>query len=369
MYSKEEIDEVIIELKNNPLFAMSLGSKELFHSNFWAWIMKHDETNTFLSLFFSELKNVDHESLKIQREKQNMDLSIGDSKQGKRYIIENKIKSMPDKGQIIDYQAKIKDDEFGGGILTGLIKPSFDMPNNKWFFISYSSISKCLREMIEIGEFSKHKEIILRYCEMIDNITKLVKNFMDKSAGKLKYDDCSMLDELRFANLCKKIKADDFVKYLKKEIKSEIDKQLIGTGFESKFSYGFSHKNAYVDLRIGKGLDTANEKFLGIQIQGCEYRIDGSRKGNDIKCDDVFEELKSLKWLEDYDASSKTLFNKKTSMTKNYCRYTGKQQNNPYRYVYQYYNIQEQDFSYEKLAKSIMEDANRAIKIIKQSKF
>lgn len=43
------IDEIIRNLEESPIYAMSLGSKELFHSNFWAWLMKTDPK--FISIF------------------------------------------------------------------------------------------------------------------------------------------------------------------------------------------------------------------------------------------------------------------------------------------------------------------------------
>ena len=55
----KELSTIIKELKQNPLFAMSLGNKELFHSNFWAWIMeiesetdRYREKNSFIYFFF-----------------------------------------------------------------------------------------------------------------------------------------------------------------------------------------------------------------------------------------------------------------------------------------------------------------------------
>ena len=50
MMTKEEILEKIEELHQSPIYAMSLCSKELFHSNFWAWLMEQDER--FIELFF-----------------------------------------------------------------------------------------------------------------------------------------------------------------------------------------------------------------------------------------------------------------------------------------------------------------------------
>ena len=35
--TNESIEEIVEELKKSPTYAMSLGSKELFHSNFWPY--------------------------------------------------------------------------------------------------------------------------------------------------------------------------------------------------------------------------------------------------------------------------------------------------------------------------------------------
>jgi|GEM_PF-6652728 len=48
--------DCINRLNNSPMFAMSLGSKELFHSNFWAWIMENaDPDKLLLHLFFDDI--------------------------------------------------------------------------------------------------------------------------------------------------------------------------------------------------------------------------------------------------------------------------------------------------------------------------
>lgn len=54
--NNEELFAIQIErLKKSPVFSMSLGSKELFHSNFWAYLMEHKDYKTFLYSLFPEL--------------------------------------------------------------------------------------------------------------------------------------------------------------------------------------------------------------------------------------------------------------------------------------------------------------------------
>jgi len=45
-----DIKENIKALKDSPLYAMSLGGRELFHSNFWAWLIRED--TQFINVFF-----------------------------------------------------------------------------------------------------------------------------------------------------------------------------------------------------------------------------------------------------------------------------------------------------------------------------
>ena len=59
-------------LKESPIYAMSLCSKELFHSNFWAWLMEQDES--FIEIFF---KNEGNKQLAgIGREDGNRDVTV-----------------------------------------------------------------------------------------------------------------------------------------------------------------------------------------------------------------------------------------------------------------------------------------------------
>ena len=127
---KEEISGKIEDLQKSPIYAMSLCSKELFHSNFWAWLMeqKADFGSTFVNFFFPDVNTTDYV---VTRENLHRDITITFSVDGKSldYVIENKLKSVPTKKQLETYDCE-------KGVLTGLSKPTFDMPE-KWHFVSY----------------------------------------------------------------------------------------------------------------------------------------------------------------------------------------------------------------------------------------
>ena len=106
----------IDDLNTSPMFNLSLSSKELFHSNFLAWLGNNSDTREF----FVEVINLLVEDLNLQysggwtvmREDKHFDLCIReDTKKGKgkgKYllIIENKVKSIPLKRQLDEYVKK-----------------------------------------------------------------------------------------------------------------------------------------------------------------------------------------------------------------------------------------------------------------------
>jgi hypothetical protein len=101
----KDTDQIVSDLKKNGLFQMSLGSKELFHSNFLAWIFSYSEEDEhqkkfavsfFEHLFKDRLVGKKIEKIKApEREKMNIDLIftiqlLGD--ETIEIIFENKVK-------------------------------------------------------------------------------------------------------------------------------------------------------------------------------------------------------------------------------------------------------------------------------------
>ena len=74
------IDDVVKNLRNNPVFHMSLASKELFHSNVLAWLLEYQNIDGLADIFApcddngNKLK--DYKVLTVLREKRHLDLII-----------------------------------------------------------------------------------------------------------------------------------------------------------------------------------------------------------------------------------------------------------------------------------------------------
>ena len=135
-------EKAINYLKTSPMFNLSLSSKELFHSNFLYWIWKLDP-NAFKSLMETLLLDDPTNELdwgdnwEVVREYNSFDLCVKHCDTSKKedgetkivsgdvlLVIENKVKSIPYKGQLHKYVNKVKE-------LYGLLKDGEDIVDKK----------------------------------------------------------------------------------------------------------------------------------------------------------------------------------------------------------------------------------------------
>lgn len=99
----EKLKNIIKDLSNNVMFSLSLTSKELFHSNLWAWLGRK-YPKMFTEIFLDEKVELDENSI-ILREYNNFDLYV--ETKNSIYVFENKCKSMPNKSQLKEYDTKL----------------------------------------------------------------------------------------------------------------------------------------------------------------------------------------------------------------------------------------------------------------------
>ena len=365
----KKIEEIIQELKPNPFLYMSLGSKELFHSNFWAWLFELDRE--FIKNFFSELKINPTDNIKITREEGKRDITIWINNEA--YVIENKFKSLPDENQLINYQTNLdKGKIFKQGIITGIINPNFN--NNHWQFVSYEKIYK---EILETLKKVKDKltpfnyNLIKEYCTFLEKLQDLLALFtkLSKEENELNLTQrfSSSLSDIRMESLCKKINMNVFSNYLKENLKVN-NKTKDGIKISQDYTRGESLINIEYEKNFNEGYITK----IGIQIQGTQYRriivkqLDRAKNlnGKVISKDDnlkkdIFDEYKGKGWFE--EKIEKTLFGHSTSQKENFCSYCVE---NDYIFIYQYYNIQ--DFSFDANLTNIRNDLEIAKEIIEK---
>ena len=375
------------ELKKSPIFHMSLSSKELFHSNMWAWLF--ERSISYCQIFFKDIsaKPV------VKREEKHCDITfwIGD----KAYIIENKFKSIPNKNQLAKYQMDAGS-SFEKGVLTGIVEPSFiNEPDMKlWSFVKYEEIGKKIVEIAEKEERDEfEKQLICNYGEMLKTLSLLLNEELNKSEKKWNPN----------SSVCKKLRLDDiYSKLLAEKLCSFLEERINEDGrtegdYSLQISSGFTNACALVDIKyVYNDIDlndkqqrdtVSGEKLLslGIQIQKDKYRWICEYKDNNIgerftgKTEKIFKDFKSYGWFVDYDCTKFTSptpkkikdhftdEEHKTSLSKPH-KWGDKTPVPPYgmfgtEFIHQYWNIEKSSF--DQLLEYIKQDLDLARRIIK----
>lgn len=276
-------------LKESPMFHFSLHAKELFHSNFLAWLGNDAELRPVFKAVMEGL-GIDKafvdswgDDFEVLREKDNFDLVVKatdkfqddkHSESGKWYVvIENKVKSIPTDRQIEEYTKKLKE----------YTKNSVDSPVEKlllvitgdakdlvdgWRRVNYTQVCDALIKSLPLVTNSYKKAIIEDYIKMVEALIAIVKDVsIDKDSAYL-YIPSEELNDLRIADLVEKWRAANIANMFTAE-----------TGSNS--SPGYTNKQSLIETCIT--VEDVDVK-IGIQIQGCQYRrfIMGNIKEGEI---------------------------------------------------------------------------------------
>jgi len=355
-----EQNNAIEKLKTSPMFCLSLSSKELFHSNFWAWLFDLKNTESvkgyeFIRVFFPDFPDT-HEYT-VYREKDNMDIQIELNQPNDHdidlYVIENKIKSYPDPEQLESYSNKIK--KTFRGLLTFFIHINFD-PVENWSYIQLSEIISKLRE-ISNNDFNNiyHKQLLEDYIVFTDNLLDLFLNM--NQCSDLFYFDKDFLKK------CEMVKIHDlYWKLRMNSLKKYVDHLRSSGNFchldSLKTGVGFSNGSGVFEIYFD---DPIKGSSIGIQIQGCQYRYFIRSKSEKIKTwinskdnkqdvPDGFSFLLNNEWFCD---NPKTKYG--SPMRNRFCFF------NP-DFIYQYKSISPNE-SFPDLSEQILGDMKNAFPI------
>ena len=364
-------------LKDSLVYQMSLGSKELYHSNVWAWLIESD--HDFIKVFcFGD--DIARRIKKVGREDGNRDLSIylDEEEKGNApvIVIENKLKAIPTIKQLEDYQKEVEG-RFVAGILTGITLPTIagedgfvDVKGQKWKLVKYPEIAA---RIIEIAEGSKEVLIqknlstIREYAENLFHMAAIVKSY-DQGTIEPIWD--GELDGLGLQDLINKVRGSRFMRHFdarSKEDGLEFPKETFTRG------HSFHNKKNTLDFRY-----VAEDDFLiGIQIEGDQFRrvaqinpkgphalteeelfkkfcgewFDGvfnENKGNKSRC---------IKW-------PKTLTPLSTKMTGTHCKYETKE----YCFVYQYVTLGKEDMEFSNLYRLLIDNLHLAEELFQKNR-
>lgn len=281
-FEEQNLLNIIEDLSKNIMFRLSLTSKELFHSNFLAWIFETYKNECADVFGITELK---YESTKIIRED-----NIGKNGNGKKciadiviqngdnkIIIENKFKCLPDLNQLKDYlicnPRKI--------ILLSYFEPLFysELENINCSYLSYEQLEEKLSELVKIIKDSDDKIIIKNYIKCLNLLNKIKNSIKLENDITLEEiwksitnnDIKTKLNTINFEKTMQRIYANKLTNY----ILSDYDKRKILTIFidcgRDLTVYSdivFCYKNAWA-----KNEDEREKlNYLGVSVWGTNFR-------------------------------------------------------------------------------------------------
>lgn len=276
--STEVSTEVCEEFKKSLICTLSLSSKELFHSNMIGWLI---ENNLDFARNILERPDLDSER-KVEREKYNFDLLV--TANGRKYVIENKVKSLPDYKQLQEYRKKMdaKKESEVQYILISLIAPGAEFKNSFIRVISYEDIRKWILEL-KTGD-SYLKSLLQDYKKIIDtliHVKEVSAHLNDDKELSFSRSDEMILREIRLFDVAQKIRYSCFEALCHDRFKEKkfYDRLNIKVGMS------MSMGRIDVDMKFQKFSDI-EPLFLGIEIQGNQYRLFvrcDNNKGTKIK--------------------------------------------------------------------------------------
>lgn len=365
------------KIEKSPMFQLSLGSKELFHTNFLYWLSKA-EPNAFWRIMGKFGINADDKgSLVVKREWEHLDLSIVHEtvkkKKGKDVkivdnivaVIENKVKSIPRIKQLKNYNKEIekvnKDNECKK-ILLALIDPGFDHNEEGWSCVTYEEYRGFIEDCLTIIENDYDRCIIEDYYNMIDTLISFKDEWLREDFSSMKYmdiiEDSSVKDDevfsvddyidLRINDLRHKIIFSKMFSSLEVNLNKhnpETEIETVTDIFEKNIpltiGYGMTNATGLIEAKVKINADY----LLGIQVQGYQYRHFIEFSNSSCVKEFIRKELQDMfgqNHKEEFDISNKKI-----------CSYKNREGKKTFQYVYR--RIRE-DETVDDVVKNIVDD-------------
>lgn len=310
-----DLSELLKELKKNPIFKMSLGSKELFHSNFLEYINEVNK-GLFLSIINRLLpdnsKLLNDKDYKLSRELENFDLCLyhevtstkkkkDGQEQGKKQIVfdlilENKVKSIPRKEQLKEYEDKVNKHNPEGHttryILLSLAENFADKSDieneNVWQIKSYKDLYDAITSEISSNnlQFScpKDKTYIQDYCDFISNLHRLQEKILMDVENQPLFQDVEEFKKYRLHDLYIKLRCAKFLILLQEKLRDKgISLSLVHFlnnhgDIRNKHQKRGVYLNQNIFRSVGQAAaflyreDGDNNDIFEIVVQGNQYR-------------------------------------------------------------------------------------------------
>lgn len=281
---KETIRDTLLR---SPLFNLSLSSKELFHSNFLAWLGEQHPA-CFLAVFREQgcaLRCPDDRFV-VKREYQNFDLCLMTPDNRILFILENKVKSMPRMDQLKEYEKKALMSQGSLPEDLMLLSLATEFPQKEeigqgpWKVRNYHDLSVALQKYRHLlSDDAYAGALVDDYCTFIEGLHCLAQGWLPCPSVPFLLSEAEkeISRELRVGDLQEKI----WYARLYEELNTLLQASpsvaecgdLSGIGSDKDYrrkaytNYGFTHGQGLLEVKIKRSEDY----LLLIQLQGDKY--------------------------------------------------------------------------------------------------
>lgn len=277
-------------LLKSPMFQLSLGSKELFHSNFlfWIWQVSPEMFRYLIQQLFEKSGcPVDFsewgERFEVKRESNNYDLCVL-ADNSVKLVIENKVKSIPNKEQLDGYWNETTNAKHL------LLSLSTNFPHlceikkeQKWIVTNYEIFNIVLSECVRNSCWSLtpyQSYIISDYADMIRCLHQIqeswheINTFVTPETERL-YDlrINDLQEKHRFSNLCAKVRSRFIKEFAIEPIMNSSREEIFKKTYRPQdgnifLGWGMTRAQGLLEAKI----IVEDNVVLLIQIQGNQYR-------------------------------------------------------------------------------------------------
>lgn len=265
--STSELEQVRDRLAANPVLHLSLGSKELFHSNLLGWLLETDEELT-RSLFDHFLQPGPCNTFRVRRESHHLDLVI-ELPGAAPIVIENKVFSLPEEEQLERYSAdNIRALGLGEAqkVLLSLTDPGWENAEHRgWVHVPWASLSGRLAKHLAMtrpeGDFVR--ELAARWESLLwdlSQVLELTRPLLGESL-LLDGDRRAVLDAVRIGDAVEKARVRRFRHDLARLLGPDVMRRV-------DLSSAFGSGGPIVDIKV----PLSDGALLGWQLQGQQWR-------------------------------------------------------------------------------------------------
>ena len=365
-----------MNVKNSIIPALSNNNHELFHSNLWKWLIDIDKD--FLNVFFENVDINKIKKLEVLREYRHMDLVIKDNEKN-YFVIENKLKSIPNEEQLNEYKNKIDKESKNKSkyLIVNLIKNE-QMGKNGWDSINYIDIAKRIERILEqkkkVKQVKKYYDLLKEYCDFIKKEFQRIINSKYIKNNHFCFNDKGIKPkhiEYGLKVIYQKMKSEIIKNKIDKIVKlEELNKNLENEDLFIVSLLGYYNGKPCFTYRVQKLWKNklGEHNAIEIQLEGDQHRHMIRLKKSKGKGKKVSKKLKDEYYRRTLEIckgtdflcknNRKTIHGKSNNMRDDYCSYDSGKNNIG---IYQYYKMKE-NVSYKKVGKEIKGDLEKYLR-------